>query len=258
MRTVTRRSCFDCLLRRRTWLGGRPPSVRRRYVLLRKRRAFPEEELLHLFDQKLLRLRRPRLQAIFVQKHLLAVDPLGPRRLRHVLVDFLSKLRVERGLIEPFHLFFVANAKHRVRHRSRKPPRSIVGDEPTSFVRPVLTRYARCMCGRFARRSTQKLIANWFGVPLEEMPVFGPTFNAAPQSMQPIVRLGRDTGSREFLLARWGLVPNWAKDQKVGFSMINARAEDLLSKPAFREAFKKRRCLVPADAFYEWQQVDAK
>ena len=54
-------------------------------------------------------------------------------------------------------------------------------------------------------------------------------------------------------LARWGLVPYWAKDQKFGYSTINARAEDVLSKPAFREAFKKRRCLVPADAFYEWQ-----
>ncbi len=114
------------------------------------------------------------------------------------------------------------------------------------------------MCGRFARRSTQKLIANWFGVPIEELPVFGPTFNAAPQSTQPIVRLGRDTGARELLLARWGLVPYWAKDQKVGYSTFNARAEELLSKPAFREAFKKRRCLVPADAFYEWQQIGPK
>lgn len=114
------------------------------------------------------------------------------------------------------------------------------------------------MCGRFARRSTQKLIANWFGVPVEELPVFGPTYNAAPQSFQPILRLSRDTAAREIVLARWGLVPYWAKDVKVGYSTINARAEELLSKPVFREAFKKRRCLVPADAFYEWQRIDAK
>jgi putative SOS response-associated peptidase YedK len=111
------------------------------------------------------------------------------------------------------------------------------------------------MCGRFARRSTQEVLADWFGIPLEDMPWFIPTFNAAPQSTQPILRLDRDTGARACVLARWGLVPFWAKDTKVGYSTINARAEEVLSKPAFREAFKKRRCLVPADAFYEWQSA---
>jgi putative SOS response-associated peptidase YedK len=112
------------------------------------------------------------------------------------------------------------------------------------------------MCGRFARRSTQEVLADWFGVPLEDIPWFIPTFNAAPQSTQPILRLDRDTGARVCALARWGLVPYWAKDQKVGYSTINARAEEVLSKPAFREAFKKRRCLIPADAFYEWQNAN--
>jgi putative SOS response-associated peptidase YedK len=111
------------------------------------------------------------------------------------------------------------------------------------------------MCGRFARRSTQQVLADWFGVPLEDMPWFIPTFNAAPQSIQPILHLDRDTGIRACTLARWGLVPYWAKDQKLGYSTINARAEEVLSKPAFREAFKKRRCLIPADAFYEWQSA---
>ena len=114
------------------------------------------------------------------------------------------------------------------------------------------------MCGRFARRSTQEVLADWFGVELEDMPWFAPTFNAAPQSTQPILRLNRDTGTREFAVARWGLVPFWAKDAKFGFSTINARAEEVVAKPAYREAFKKRRCLVPADAFYEWQKLDAK
>jgi putative SOS response-associated peptidase YedK len=114
------------------------------------------------------------------------------------------------------------------------------------------------MCGRFARRSTQEVLADWFGVPLEEMPWFAPTFNAAPQSTQPVVRLSRDTGARQFALARWGLIPFWARDPKFGYSTINARAEEVLTKPAFREAFKQRRCLVPADAFYEWQDVDAR
>ncbi len=114
------------------------------------------------------------------------------------------------------------------------------------------------MCGRFARKSTRKVLADWFGVALDEMPWFEPTFNAAPQSMQPIVRLGRDTGARELALLRWGLVPAWARDASTGYSMINARAEEVAEKPAYREALKKRRCLVPADAFYEWQKRHAK
>jgi putative SOS response-associated peptidase YedK len=70
--------------------------------------------------------------------------------------------------------------------------------------------------------------------------------------------LNRDRGNREFALLRWGLVPFWAKDAKLAFSTINARAEEAATKPAFREALKKRRCLVPAAAFYEWQRLDAK
>jgi putative SOS response-associated peptidase YedK len=120
-------------------------------------------------------------------------------------------------------------------------------------------RYAReTMCGRFARKSTQDLLAEWFGIELEDMPWFAPSYNAAPQSVQPVIRKNRDTGKREFALLRWGLVPFWAKDAKIGYSMINARAEEAASKPAFRDALKKRRCLVPADAFYEWQKLDAK
>ena len=114
------------------------------------------------------------------------------------------------------------------------------------------------MCGRFARRSTQEILADWFGVPLEEMPWFEPTFNAAPQSIQPVLRLNRDSGRREFALLKWGLVPYWAKDPKAGYSTINARSEDVAAKPMFREPLKRRRCLVPADAFYEWRRIDPK
>ncbi len=114
------------------------------------------------------------------------------------------------------------------------------------------------MCGRFARKSTQEVLADWFGLELEEMPRFAPSYNAAPQSVQPAVRLNRDSGRREVALLRWGLVPFWAKDAKIGYNTINARAEEAATKPAYREALKKRRCLVPADAFYEWQRLDAK
>jgi len=102
------------------------------------------------------------------------------------------------------------------------------------------------MCGRFARKSTQEVLANWFGVELEDLPWFAPTYNVAPQSVQLVVRLNRDSGHREF----------WAKDARFGYSTINARAEEVASKPAYREALKKRRCLIPADAFYEWQRID--
>ncbi|MGB6695387.1 MAG: SOS response-associated peptidase, partial [Terracidiphilus sp.] len=107
------------------------------------------------------------------------------------------------------------------------------------------------MCGRFARRSTREVLAEWFGVDLEDAPPFAASYNVAPQSVQPVVRLGRDDAEPEFALLRWGLVPFWAKDAKIGYSTINARSEEAANKPAFRDALRKRRCLVPADAFYE-------
>ena len=87
---------------------------------------------------------------------------------------------------------------------------------------------------------------------------FAPSYNVAPQSMQPIVRLDSETGQRELTVMRWGLVPFWSKDGKAGYSTINAKAETIATSPAFREAFKRRRCLVPADLFYEWMKIDAK
>jgi putative SOS response-associated peptidase YedK len=114
------------------------------------------------------------------------------------------------------------------------------------------------MCGRFARKSTQEVLAEWLGLELDEMPWFAPTYNAAPQSIQPVIRLNRDSDRRVAALMRWGLVPFWVRDAKIGLSTINARAEEAATKPAFREALKKRRCLVPADAYYEWKRLDSK
>jgi putative SOS response-associated peptidase YedK len=85
-----------------------------------------------------------------------------------------------------------------------------------------------------------------------------PSYNVAPQSFQPVVRLDAETGERELTVMRWGLVPFWAKDAKMAFNTINAKAETVTTSPAYREAMKRRRCLVPADWFYEWQKVDAK
>jgi len=85
-------------------------------------------------------------------------------------------------------------------------------------------------------------------------PDFPPRYNAAPTDKLPVVRLDRE-GNRELALLRWGLIPFWAKDEKVGFSSINARAETVATAPAFREAFPRRRCLVPATGFYEWKKL---
>jgi putative SOS response-associated peptidase YedK len=85
-----------------------------------------------------------------------------------------------------------------------------------------------------------------------------PSYNAAPQTMQPVIRLDRDTGRRQLTAMRRGLIPFWSKDAKIGYSTINAKAETIATNPTFREAMKRRRCLVPADWFYEWQKIDAK
>ncbi len=108
------------------------------------------------------------------------------------------------------------------------------------------------MCARYARWLVEEELEEFsdFRLPPEPLPV---TYNAAPQSIQPIIRLSPKTGETEIVMARWGLIPYWAKDAKVGFTTINARSEELASKPAFRESFKSKRCLVPANCYYEWQ-----
>ena len=114
------------------------------------------------------------------------------------------------------------------------------------------------MCGRYYRRSDKQRIAEAYriGVP----PTFDilPSYNIAPQTFQPVIRPNRETGERELAQMRWGLIPYWAKDAKIAYSTINAKAETCATSPAFREALKRRRCLVPADGFSEWARIDAK
>jgi putative SOS response-associated peptidase YedK len=114
------------------------------------------------------------------------------------------------------------------------------------------------VCGRYGRRSDKQKIAEAFRVKVDNVADFVTSYNAAPQSFQPVVRLNRESGEREIVIMRWGLIPYWSKDEKIGYSTINAKAETVATAPVFREAFKRRRCLVPADAFYEWQKLDAK
>jgi putative SOS response-associated peptidase YedK len=107
------------------------------------------------------------------------------------------------------------------------------------------------MCGRYAQYRDAGQLAMYFDA---EVPVeLQPNYNVSPSQTVPIVR--QETAGRRFALARWGLVPAWAKDLKLGYSTFNARAETVASKPAFRSAFRYRRCLVPADGFYEWQAL---
>src|SRR3954467_4753406 len=105
------------------------------------------------------------------------------------------------------------------------------------------------MCGRYTVRSIQP-IAELFGIALP--PEFQPRFNIAPTQDVPVVRAAEGGGRRADLL-HWGLVPGWAADPSVGNRMINARAETAAERPAFREAMRQRRCLAPADGFYEWK-----
>ena len=117
------------------------------------------------------------------------------------------------------------------------------------------------MCGRYYRRSDKQRIAEAFR--LGQLPdglVLPPDFNVAPSTFQPVIRQSRDTGDRELVMMRWGLLPYFAKSPAdfKAFSTINAKAETVTSKAMWRGPFERRRCLVPADGFYEWKRLDAK
>ena len=88
------------------------------------------------------------------------------------------------------------------------------------------------------------------------IPNFPPSWNVAPTDQLPVVRYDRKAGERSLDLLRWGLVPYWAKDLNVGFANVNANAEGIETRPAFRDAFQRRRCLVPVDNFYEWKKPE--
>jgi putative SOS response-associated peptidase YedK len=105
------------------------------------------------------------------------------------------------------------------------------------------------MCGRYTITSVPEAYRALFGY--GERPNFPPRYNIAPTQPIPIVRL--EQGERHFALVRWGLIPSWVKDPNDFALLINARGESAAEKPAFRNAMKRRRCLIPADGFYEWQ-----
>jgi putative SOS response-associated peptidase YedK len=109
------------------------------------------------------------------------------------------------------------------------------------------------MCGRYTLKTPVNALAEWFD--LDDYPSsLTPSYNVAPtQEVAAILEEGEERKLETF---RWGLIPSWAKDPSIGNKMINARAETVSEKPSFRSAFKKRRCLIVADGFYEWQKTD--
>src|ERR1700758_5300841 len=114
------------------------------------------------------------------------------------------------------------------------------------------------MCGRARLSSDVSEIKSVFGIPPDRpTPNFPPSWNVAPTASLPVVRFDVEAGQRSLHLLRWGLIPHWAKDIKIGYSTFNARGEEIDTKPAFREAFRQRRCLVPLDNFYEWKKTAA-
>jgi putative SOS response-associated peptidase YedK len=106
------------------------------------------------------------------------------------------------------------------------------------------------MCGRYRLARKKEILAETFDV--DNDVEWSPRYNVAPGQNVPVIRQDAARPLRSISLARWGLIPFWAKDAKAGYKMINARAETVADTPAFRDPFRSRRCLIPADAFYEW------
>jgi len=107
------------------------------------------------------------------------------------------------------------------------------------------------MCGRYNLITDAQALVDFFRV--RNNLELKPRYNIAPSQDVPAVR--QSGGGRELALLHWGLIPSWAKDEKIGYRMINARAETVAEKPSFRAAFRRRRCLIPTTGFYEWKSV---
>ena len=112
------------------------------------------------------------------------------------------------------------------------------------------------MCGRYVSVSSPTILAERFKVEQVRVTETEQNFNVTPRAEVPVV--AESQGERVLDLVRWGLVPSWAKDVKIGDRQINARAEKVASSNAYKRAFAKRRCIIPADGFYEWQVVEGK
>ena len=111
------------------------------------------------------------------------------------------------------------------------------------------------MCGRFALYAPHSKIHKFFDADVGALE-FAARYNIAPMQVAPVIRQ-RPNGERVAHLLRWGLMPSWSKDESIATKLINARGETVAEKPSFRAAYKSRRCVVPASAFYEWQRIQS-
>jgi putative SOS response-associated peptidase YedK len=111
------------------------------------------------------------------------------------------------------------------------------------------------MCGRYTISTPPQVVAELFDLP--GIPSYPSRYNLAPTQEAPVVRIVRPGEPRRLDLVRWGLIPSWAKEAAIGNRMINARSEGVADKPAFRSSFRKKRCLVAADGFFEWKKQGA-
>ncbi len=111
------------------------------------------------------------------------------------------------------------------------------------------------MCGRYRLSRRKQLVEEYFDSVSEEQEDWNPRYNIAPTQPVAVIRQNPREPVRELSLLRWGLIPSWAKDPALAGGMFNARSETAATKPAFRDAFKFRRCLIPADGFYEWKKT---
>ncbi len=110
------------------------------------------------------------------------------------------------------------------------------------------------MCGRYRLARRKQIVEEYFETAADEQEDWSPRYNIAPTQSVPVVRQHPKQPIRQLSMMRWGLIPSWAKDNSGAASMINARSETAATKPAFRDALKSRRCLIPADGFYEWKR----
>ena len=111
------------------------------------------------------------------------------------------------------------------------------------------------MCGRYTQIASWSELVDLYRITEGSSPLnLRPRYNIAPTQDVAVVRAESDGGGRSLTLMRWGLVPSWARDTGIGARLINARAETVAEKPSFRDAYRRRRCLIPADGFYEWQK----
>lgn len=112
------------------------------------------------------------------------------------------------------------------------------------------------MCGRYTLRATPAHLAELFAI--HGPAALTPRYNIAPTQTVAAIRAAGADKTRELVFLRWGLIPSWARDARIGSSLINARSDTAAAKPSFRSAFRKRRCLIPVDGFYEWQSLPGK